>query len=93
MARPPRTFNEFVGQTRVITYLTRLITGAKTLGTPCPSLLLAAPSGAGKTTFATAIATAYGSTLHELHAGEATRTLDICTHLYELAYGDIFFID
>jgi Holliday junction DNA helicase RuvB len=77
----------------VITYLTRLIGGAKALGKPCPPLLLAAPSGAGKTTFARAIATAYGSTLHELHAGEATRTLDICGHLYDLAYGDIFFID
>jgi Holliday junction DNA helicase RuvB len=93
MARPPKTFNEFVGQRRVITYLTRLIRGARALGKPCPSLLLAAPSGAGKTTFAHAIAMEYGSTLHLLNAGEATRTTDVCTHLYALAYGDMYFID
>ena len=93
MARPPRTFHEFVGQRRVITYLTRLIRGARALGKPCPSLLLAAPSGAGKTTFANAIATEYGSTLHLLNAGEATRTAEVCAHLYDLTYGDVFFVD
>ncbi|MGE3542155.1 MAG: hypothetical protein AB7N91_32670 [Candidatus Tectimicrobiota bacterium] len=81
MARPPRTFNEFVGQKRVMTSLTRRIMGAKALATPWPSLRLAAPAGAGKTTFAAARAPAYGSTLHELHAREATRTPDICSHL------------
>lgn len=93
MARPPKTFNEFVGQRRVIAYLTRLIRGARALGKPCPSLLLAAPSGAGKTTFAHAIAMEYGTTLHLLNAGEATRTAEVCAQLYELTYGDVYLVD
>jgi Holliday junction DNA helicase RuvB len=93
MARPLKTFNDFVGQRRVIAYLTRLIEGAKSLGKVCPSLLLVAPSGAGKTTFANAIATEYGSNMHGLHAGETTRAGDLCKMLSELAYGDVFFID
>jgi hypothetical protein len=34
MARPPTTFHDFIGQGRVMWYLARLITGAKTLGRP-----------------------------------------------------------
>jgi Holliday junction resolvasome RuvABC ATP-dependent DNA helicase subunit len=93
MARPLRTFNEFVGQPRVVGHTTRLIAGAKAMGKPCPSMLLTAPAGYGKSVFAEAVAREYGTTLHTLFAGHDTRAAAICEVLYALRYGDIFFID
>jgi len=93
MARPPKTFHEFIGQTRMVKHLQRLIAGAKALGRACPSLLLTAPSGCGKTALAGAVAAAYGSTFHPLLAGEDTRTAEICEMLLAGQHGDVFFID
>jgi len=73
MARSPKTFNEFIGQRRVVGHLTRLIAGAQELGRPCPSLLLTAPSGFGKTSLACAVAQEYGSTLQMILAGPESR--------------------
>jgi Holliday junction DNA helicase RuvB len=93
MPRPPKTFHEFIGQTRVIQYLVRLIAGAKALGSTCPSMLLIAPAGAGKTTLGRAIAAEYGSDLYPLLAGKDTRAVDLCDVLFQLKHGDVFFID
>lgn len=93
MARPPKDFNDFIGQSRIVSYLKRLVSGAIELGRPCPSLLLTAPTGSGKTSLARAIATEYGTTLHSLFAGEETKPVDICRILMELHHGDIFFVD
>lgn len=93
MARPPKTFHEFIGQPRTVKHLQRLIAGAKALGRTCPSLLLTAPNGYGKTALAGAVAAAYGSTCHTLLAGEDTRTAEICEILFTCQHGDVFFID
>lgn len=93
MPRPPKTLNDFIGQPRIIRHVKSLIDGAKALAKPCPSLLLTAPSGYGKTVLAAAIATEYGSTLQPLFAGEDVKAADICETLFQLQFGDIFFID
>lgn len=93
MARRLRTFNEFVGQRRVVGHTTRLIAGAKAMGRPCPSMMLTAPAGYGKSVFAEAVAREYGTTLHTLFASHDTKAAAICEMLYGLRYGDIFFID
>jgi Holliday junction DNA helicase RuvB len=93
MARQPRTFNRFIGQRRVVSFVKRLIQGAKIRGAPCPSLLLIGRSGAGKTVLARAVAREYGSAFHRLFAGEDLRPIDICNTLAALKHGDILFLD
>ena len=93
MARPLKTFHEFVGQRRAVQHTTRLIDGAKKQGKPCPSLQVVAPPGFGKTSFADAVATEYGSDLHVLLAGDDTRAADVCTILSEVKHADVVFID
>ncbi len=93
MARPPKTFNDFVGQPRLIRYLARKIAGAKEWGEALPSILLAGPSGIGKTTLAEAIAREYGTNILKLFAGEETTAVEICGALGSLEANDFFFID
>jgi Holliday junction DNA helicase RuvB len=93
MARPPKTFNEFIGQPRLIRHLARKIAGAKELGRACPSMLLAGPSGVGKTTLAEAIARECGTDILKLFAGEDTTPLEVCRALGTLQANDVFFID
>lgn len=93
MGRPLKRFHDFVGQKRIIDFLTRLIAGAKTLGQPCPSLLLKAPTGCGKSSLAKAIANEYGSNFHLLLAGQEVQAIDICSLLTRLEFGDILAID
>jgi Holliday junction DNA helicase RuvB len=93
MARKPPTFNDFVGQSRVIRYVGKLLRGAKELGEPCPSLLLIGRSGAGKTALAWAVAAEYGSRLHPVFAGEDLRPVDLRNTLAEARHGDFVFVD
>jgi Holliday junction resolvasome RuvABC ATP-dependent DNA helicase subunit len=93
MGHAIRTFNDFVGQGRVVRHLSRLIAGAKQLGRPCPSLLLIAPAGHGKTSLAGAVAQEYGTELHLLFAGEDVRVADLSGHLLSLKHADVVFID
>jgi Holliday junction DNA helicase RuvB len=93
VARQPQTFNDFVGQRKVVRYVERLIRGAREHGSPCPSLLLAGRSGCGKTALARAVAREYGSTFHPLLAGEDLRPFEICTTLAGLRHGDVLLLD
>jgi Holliday junction DNA helicase RuvB len=93
MARPPRTFNQFIGQRRVMRLLTRLIGGAKALGRACPHLRLGAPAGHGKTALGHAVSQEYGSDCHFLIAGSDTRPADICELLLNAKHGDVVLID
>lgn len=93
MARPPHTFNEFIGQRRVVKHCKRVVDGAKTLGEPTPSLLLIGPSGIGKTALAAAIAAEYGTDLHVVLAGQETTASDVCKILFMLQHADVLFID
>jgi Holliday junction DNA helicase RuvB len=93
MGRPLRTFQDFIGQGRVVRHLQRLIQGAQAHGEPVVPLLLIARSGSGKTAMAKAIAAAYGSELHCLLASRRTQPAQICAVLRELRHGDVFLID
>ena len=93
MGRPPKTFHDFIGQGRVVNHLQTLIDGAKALGSACPSLMLSAPSGFGKSAMAEAIAHEYGSNLHPLFAGREAKAFDLASQLLDLQFGDILFID
>jgi Holliday junction DNA helicase RuvB len=77
----------------VVNHLDKLIAGAKALGSPCPSLLLSAPSGFGKTAIAEAISREYGSTLHSLFAGPEAKAYELAYQMLDLKFGDILFID
>lgn len=93
MPRPIPNFNQFIGQTRVVRLLRRLTQGAKQLGTPCPSILLKAASGCGKTSLAEAVAVEMGTEIHRLFAGSETRAVDICRMLRQVNHADTVFID
>jgi Holliday junction DNA helicase RuvB len=93
MGRQLRTFQDFIGQRRLVRHLERLIWGAQAHGEPVVPLLLIAPSGSGKTEMARAVAAAYGSQLHSLLASRRTQPAHICAVLRELRHGDVFFID
>jgi Holliday junction DNA helicase RuvB len=93
MGRPLQTFQDFIGQRRVVRHLERLIRGAQACGEPVVPLLLIARSGCGKTALAKAVAAAYGSKLHGLVADHRTRASRLCAVLRELRHGDMFFID
>jgi len=70
-----------------------LISGARALGRACPPLLLQGPPGHGKSTLAVAVAAAYGSPAHVLHAGRDTRVIHICKLLAKVRCGDFLIID
>jgi Holliday junction DNA helicase RuvB len=93
MARPPKTFAEFIGQRRVVEYLARLIKGSKAQRIPCPSILLIGPSGCGKTVLAKALATEYGAQLHSVFAGNDVQAIDLCLLLRDVNHGDMVFVD
>lgn len=93
MSRRPKTFNDFIGQRRVIGLLARLIAGARELGRPCPPLRLTAPAGHGKTALGHAIAEEYGSEFLPLLAGTDTRAADVCDLLLTGQHGDVVLID
>ena len=93
MGRPATTFHQFIGQARAVGHVRRLIAGAKTHGDACTSMLLAGPSGTGKSTMAEAIAADYGSQFRVLLAGSDTTAAAICRVLSELKHGDVLLID
>ena len=98
MPRPPKFFHEFIGQKRVICYITKLVAGSKKLGKPAPSLLLVAAPGQGKTTLAEALAREYGGegedgALQGFHHLLGGKEADVVEKLQELKYGDILFLD
>ena len=76
MAGPPWTSGAYMDQRRATLYLPRIIAGAKALGKPCSSLILAAPSGT--------VAMAFGRRLYALLTRKAAWVTDMCTVLYEL---------
>jgi Holliday junction resolvasome RuvABC ATP-dependent DNA helicase subunit len=93
MPRPLKTFHDMVGQRVPVKHVTVMIDGSRVLAKPCPSLLLTAAPGYGKTTFAEAVAGAVGSTLYTLLAGRDLRPVDLCVTLYSMNYADVLFID
>src|SRR6266436_439634 len=80
-ARPPRTCGAYVSQQRVTMDPTRIIAGAKALDKPCPSLILAASSGA--------LVMAVGRRLYALQTHKAMWVTHMSILLYECELTEI----
>ena len=93
MPRPPKTFNGFVGQTRITRFIKKLLSGAKLRGDACPSMMFIGKTGHGKTSLAEATVTEYGSDLHLLFSGQDVSPYKICTVLQEVQQTDFVIID
>lgn len=92
MPRPVKDFEGFVGQSRVVGGVGRLVKGALTRGEPVPHLLLVGPPGCGKTSLVRAIGRAYGTTVRQLPSPRL-RVDDLTRTLHEMGFADILLID
>ena len=98
--RPPRRFNDFIGQGRLLGLLKKLVEGARARGSAIRSMLIVGGPGQGKSALAQALAREYGGegesetpTFHRLIAGRGISAKAICERLRLLKFGDIVFID
>lgn len=89
----PKTFKEYVGQSRLKQNLKLAIDAAKKRGEPLDHVLLYGPPGLGKTTMATVIANEMGTTIRVTSGPAIERAGDLASLLTNLQDGDILFID
>jgi holliday junction DNA helicase RuvB len=89
--RPVESFHGFIGQRQVVKRLKALADGAQARGKPIPHLLLAGPTGFGKSALAEALATHYGTACSILHGKCGPAKL--CASLANQRKGDILFVD
>ncbi|MDP3792880.1 MAG: Holliday junction branch migration DNA helicase RuvB [bacterium] len=89
----PKSFSEYVGQTKVKENLKILIGAAKKRNEPIEHLLLHGPSGLGKTTLAYLIAKELGSGLKITSGTALEKAGDVGSILTGLNDGDVLFID
>lgn len=89
----PKTFKEYVGQTRLKQNLKLAIDAARKRGEPLDHVLLYGPPGLGKTTMATVIANEMGAAIRVTSGPAIERAGDLASLLTNLQDGDILFID
>ncbi len=89
----PKTFDEYVGQTRVVEQLRLYVDAAKGRSQPLDHLLISGPPGLGKTTLAQVIAGAFEVDIKITSGTLLERKGDLAGLLTNLKRGDIFFID
>jgi Holliday junction DNA helicase RuvB len=89
----PRTFERFVGQSRVVENLKLAIAAAKARKEPLDHLLLSGLPGLGKTTLAGIVAREMGANLHVTSGPALVRPADLVGILTNLEEGDVLFID
>src|SRR5258708_22688703 len=89
----PKSFEDYVGQTRVVENLRIAIDAAKRRSEPLEHVLFYGPPGLGKTTLATLIARELGAALHPTSGPTLEKPKDLVGILTSLGDGDVLFID
>ncbi len=89
----PRTFDDYVGQTRVVENLRIAIEAARGRNEPLEHVLLYGPPGLGKTTLAGLVARAMGANFRPTSGPTLEKPKDLVGILTSLEEGDVLFID
>src|SRR5579862_260556 len=89
----PRSFDDYVGQERVVENLQIAIDAAKGRGEPLDHVLFYGPPGLGKTTLAGLIARELGANFRPTSGPTLEKPKDLVGILTALEEGDVFFVD
>jgi Holliday junction DNA helicase RuvB len=89
----PRSFDEYVGQERVVENLRISIAAAKQRSEPLEHVLFYGPPGLGKTTLAGLIARELGANFRPTSGPTLEKPKDLVGILTSLEEGDVFFVD
>lgn len=89
----PRTWDEYIGQSRVKENLRILLTAARERGHAAEHILLYGPPGLGKTTLAHLISGTLGTNMRVTSGPAIERVGDLAAILTNLSPGDILFVD
>jgi Holliday junction DNA helicase RuvB len=89
----PRSFDEYVGQNRVVENLRIAIDAAKRRGEPLEHVLFYGPPGLGKTTLAGLIARELGANFRPTSGPTLEKPKDLVGILTSLEKSDLFFVD
>lgn len=89
----PASFDDYIGQTEIITNLRQSVRAAKRGGWQLDHMLFAGPAGVGKTSLAGVIAAELGGKLHVTSAPAIEHKGQLATLLATLGEGDVLFID
>jgi Holliday junction DNA helicase RuvB len=89
----PSTFNDVIGQTKVIDRLRIMVAGVLNSDGVMPHVLIDGPPGLGKTTIASAIANELNVNIYTLNAANIRSVKNILPYLMGIAARSVLFID
>ena len=89
----PTSFDDYVGQSEVVSQLRGAVSAAKKGGWQLDHVLLTGPAGYGKTSIAAVIAGELGAKLHVTSAPAIEHKGALATLLTMLGEGDVLFVD